>query len=119
MTAAAAPKGAHSCLIYLVEVATSKQYLMDSGGSFSILPLKSSAEPKGPHLMTADGKSITCWGRRTCTVRTRTRQFMWTFLLAPVAFPGEYPVCISNIRSQMNALGFKHKGCKKEAVLIG
>ena len=89
VTAAAAPKGAHSCLIYLVDVATSKQYLMDSGGSFSILPLKSSAEPKGPHLMTADGKPITCWGRRTCTVRTRTRQFMWTFLLAPVAFPGE------------------------------
>ena len=42
VTAAAAPKGAHSCLIYLVDVATSKQYLMDSGGSFSILPLKSS-----------------------------------------------------------------------------
>ena len=87
--AAATPKGTHRCLLSLVDVASSEQYLVYSGSSFSILPLKSSAEPKGPHLMTADGKSITCWGRRTCTVRTRTRQFMWTFLLAPVAFPGE------------------------------
>ena len=70
-----------------MDVANSKQYLVDSGSAFSILPHKSSAEPTGPRLMTADGKPLHCWGSRTRTVRTRTRQFSWTFLLAPVAFP--------------------------------
>ena len=39
-----------------------------------------------------------CWGRRTCTVCTRTRQFSWTFLLAPVAFPILGADFLSNFR---------------------
>ena len=70
-----------------MDVASSKWYLVDSGSSFGILPHKPSAEPAGPCLMTADGKPINCWGHRTCTVRIWTREFAWTFLLAPVAFP--------------------------------
>ena len=85
--AASAPKGTHSCLLYQVDVASSKRYLVDSGSAFSILPHKSSAEPTGLRLMTAYGKPLHCWGRRTCSVRTRTREFSWMFLLAPVAFP--------------------------------
>ena len=54
--AAAATKGTLGCLLYLVDVDNSKQYLVDSGSTFSILPHKSSAEPMGPRLMTADGK---------------------------------------------------------------
>ena len=96
--AAAAPKGAHSCLLYLVDVASSKRYLVDSGSAFSILPHKSSAEPTGPHMMTADGKPLTCWGRCMCTVRTRTMEFLWTFLLAPVAFPILGADFLSNFR---------------------
>ena len=71
----------------MVDMSSSKRYLVDSGSAFSILPHKSSAEPTGPSLMTADGKPLHCWGRRTCSVRTCTREFSWTFLLAPVAFP--------------------------------
>ena len=85
--AAAAPMGNPSCLLYLVDVASSKRYLVDFGSAFSILPHKSTAEPTGPRLMTVDGKPLHCWGHRTCTVHTRTRQFSWSFLLAPVAFP--------------------------------
>ena len=48
--------------------------------------------------MTADGKPLHCWGHPTCTVRTRTRQFSWTFLLAPVAFPKLGVNFLSNFR---------------------
>ena len=80
--AAAAPKGAHSCLLYLVDVASSRWYLVNSGSTFSIIPHKSSAEPTGPRLMTADG----------------TRQFSWTFLLAPMACPVLGADFLSNFR---------------------
>ena len=111
---AAAPKGGHSCLLYLVDVASSKQYLMDSGSAFSILPHKSSAEPTGPHLMTVDGKPLTCWGRRMCTVRTRTRECLWTFLLAPVAFPILGADFLSNFRLLVDSSNKRQvaRGCK-------
>ena len=48
--------------------------------------------------MTADGKPLHCWGRRTCSVRTHTREFSWTFLLAPVAFPILGADFLSNFR---------------------
>ena len=97
-TAAAAPKGAHSCLLYQVDRASSKRYLVDSGSAFSILANKSSAEPTGPRLMTADCKPLHCWGYRMCSVRTHTREFSWTFLLAPVAFPILGADFLSNFR---------------------
>ena len=37
--------GKPSCLLYLVDVASSKRYLVDSGSAYSILPRQSSAEP--------------------------------------------------------------------------
>ena len=79
--------GNPSCLLYLVDVASSMCYLVDFGSTYSILPHKSSAEPTGPRLMTADCKPLHCWGRRTCSIRTHTRESSWTFLLAPMAFP--------------------------------
>ena len=79
-------------------MANSKQYLVDSGSAFSILPHKSSAEPTGPRPMTADGKLLHCWGRCTCSVCTMTREFSWTFLLAPVAFPILGADFLSNFR---------------------
>ena len=60
---------------------------MDSGSAFSIIPLKSAAPPTGPRLVTTDGTPLKCWGRCTFTVHTRTKNFVWSFLLAPVAFP--------------------------------
>ena len=48
--------------------------------------------------MTADGKHLHCWGRRTCSVRTRIREFSWSFLLAPVAFPILGADFLSNFR---------------------
>ena len=100
--AAATPKGTHRCLLSLVDVASSKQYLVYSGSSFSILPHKSSAEATRPHLMTADGKPLHCWGCHMCTVCTWTREFTLTFLLALVAFPILGADFLSNLRFLVN-----------------
>ena len=50
-TAAAAPMGTPSCLLYLVDPASSRRYLVDSGSAFSIIPHKSAATPTGPRLI--------------------------------------------------------------------
>ena len=59
--AAAASKETLGRLLSQVDVDNSKQYLVDSGRAFSILPHKSLAEPTGPRLMTADGMTLHCW----------------------------------------------------------
>ena len=41
---------------------------------------------------------LTCWSRGTCSVCKRTREFLWTFLLAPVAFPILESDFLSNFR---------------------
>ena len=79
--------GNPSCFLYLVDAASSRRYLVDSRSAFSLIPHKSAAAPTGSRLITAHGTPLKCWGRRTCTVHTRTKKFTWSFLLAPVAFP--------------------------------
>ena len=77
--------GNPTCLLYLVDAANSRRYLVDSGSAYSIIPHKSAAAPTGPHLVTADGTPLKCWGHRTCTVHTRNKKFTRSFLLASVA----------------------------------
>ena len=64
--------------------------------------------------MTVDGKPLTCWGRRMCTVRTRTRECLWTFLLAPVAFPVLGADFLSNFRLLVDSSNKRQvaRGCK-------
>ena len=116
--AAAAPDGAHSCLLYLVDVASSKQYLGDSSSAFSILSHKSSAEPTGPRLMTADGKPLHCWGHCKCSVRTRTREFSWTFLLAPLVFPILGADFLSNFRLLVNNSNMRLVACDGKLIQL-
>ena len=62
--------GNPSCLLYLVDPANSKRYLVDSGSAYSIIPHKSVAAPTGLRLVTTDGTPLKGWGRHTCTVHT-------------------------------------------------
>ena len=66
----------------------SKQQLMvDTGAVCSVLPHRSTAQPAGPQLSGADGRSIPTWG----TIRRRLsfglRTFFVTFFLAAVRRP--------------------------------
>jgi hypothetical protein len=61
--------------------------LVDSGTSISILPHSSSAPSTGPHLVGANGKLVSAWGRRCQTVCFAGHNFEFDFFLAAVATP--------------------------------
>ena len=58
---------------------------MNSGSSFSLLPLHSPEVHSGPVLRTADGTPLPTWGVRTTIVRVGSHTFSFDFLLAPVS----------------------------------
>jgi hypothetical protein len=74
-------------LIFLHDSQNNFKFLVDSGASISILPHSSSAPPKGPHLVGANGKLIPAWVRRRQTVCFAGHNFEFDFFLAAVATP--------------------------------
>ncbi len=73
--------------IFLQDSRNNLKFLVDSGGSISILLHSSSAPPTGPHLVGANGKQIPAWGLRRRTVCFSGHNFEFDFLLAAVATP--------------------------------
>ena len=85
--AATAPVGQPGRLAFLVDEATGRRYLVDTGSAYSILPFRSSSKPTGPPLVTAAKSPIRCWGSRRTALRASGRIFRCEVLLADVAFP--------------------------------
>ena len=85
--AATALEGQPGRLALLVDEATSKRFLVDSGSAYSILPFRSASKPCGPALATAGKTPIRCWGSRMAVVAAGGRKFCCCLLLADVAFP--------------------------------
>ena len=48
-------------LIYLQDVLTNRQFLVDTGASRSVFPHHSPAAPTGPRLLMADGRPTKSW----------------------------------------------------------
>ena len=84
---AAISSGPKGRLALLVDKATQKQFLVDTGSSYSIIPHWSQELTSGPCLCTADRSPIACWGDRKLHVAVSGRRFTWPFLLADVALP--------------------------------
>ena len=74
-------------LIYLQDVLTNRQFLVDTGASCSVFPHHSSAAPTGPRLLMADGRPMKSWGCRTLPLQFGNRRFQFPFLLASVDNP--------------------------------
>ena len=74
-------------LILLWDSISSRDFLVDSGSSYSLLPHQSLAPPSGPILRTANGAPLPTWGIRNSSVRFGTHVFSFPFLLAPVSLP--------------------------------
>jgi hypothetical protein len=74
-------------LIFLQDTMNNLNFLVDSGASLSILPHSSTAQPTGPHLVGANGKSIPAWVFHHSTVCFSGQNFEFDFLLAAVATP--------------------------------
>jgi hypothetical protein len=74
-------------MIFLQDDDSKPQFIVDTGAVCSVLPHRSNAQPVGPQLSGADGRSILTWG----TIRRRLsfglRTFFVTFFLATVYRP--------------------------------
>jgi len=74
-------------LVFLQDQVTKQQFLVDTGASVSVMPHRSDANPTGPPLAGADGKSISSWGKITKKLCFGAQSFFCTFLLAAVSKP--------------------------------
>ncbi len=81
------PPGRPGRLGLLVDDASKRAYLIDTGAVYSVIPFTSSDPPTGPALTTADGTPLPCWGACSVTIRVGSFTFTWNFLRAAVAFP--------------------------------
>ena len=74
-------------LIYLQDILSNRNFLVDTGASRSVFPHHSSAAPTGPRLLMADGRPTKAWGSRIIPLQFGNRRFQFSFLLADVDRP--------------------------------
>jgi hypothetical protein len=74
-------------LAHMLDQASGRHFLVDTGSSFSILPFSSSSPATGPSLTGPAGEAIPCWGEAPLSVNFDGELFQWTFLKAAVQFP--------------------------------
>jgi hypothetical protein len=73
-------------LLHLTDKLSARQFLVDTGASYSIFPHTSSDPATGPLLKGPGGQSIACWGEKQVEVVFSGCRFQWPFLLAQVDF---------------------------------
>ena len=74
-------------LIYLRDILTNREFLVDTGASRSVFPHHSSKASTGLRLLMADGRPTKSWGCRTLPLQFGDRRFQFPFLLAAVDNP--------------------------------
>ena len=91
--ATAAPFDEISCpsLLFVRDILSGQDFLVDSGASVSVFPGSSSSSSDGFCLLNADGSPIFCSGSRLIPLRfscgSRAKIYTWKFQLAPVSVP--------------------------------
>jgi hypothetical protein len=74
-------------MIFLQDDDSKQQFMVDTGAVCSVLPHCSNAQPAGPQLSGADGRSIPTWGTIRHRLSFGLRTFFVTFFLAAVYRP--------------------------------
>ena len=74
-------------LIFLRDAISGRKFLVDTGATRSVLPLRSTAIATGPRLTGADGRPIAAWGTVSTHLQFGLQKFPFPFLLAAVARP--------------------------------
>jgi hypothetical protein len=75
---------ANAGLIFLTYELTNDRYLVDTGGTLSIVPCCQNSSPSGPLLKGADRQPIPSWGFIKKTVQFQGKLFTATFLPSPI-----------------------------------
>ena len=80
-----------SALLFVKDILSSQEFLVDSGASVSVFPGPRSSSDDGVCLLTADGSPMICSG--SCLIPLRfscgsgSKVYTWNFQLAPVSIP--------------------------------
>ena len=80
-----------SSFLFLKDVLSGREFLVDSGASVSVFPGPRSSSDDGVQLLTADGSPMICSGTHNIPPRfsccSGSRVYSWNFQLAPVSVP--------------------------------
>ena len=75
MALAADPSGCPSCLLVFTDSTSNKQFLVDTGSAYSIIPYSSSEPASGLAIMATDRTIIPCWGSHVQTITAGRHTF--------------------------------------------
>ena len=123
--ATAAPFEEISCpsLLFVRDIVSGQEFLVDSGASMSVFPGPSSSSGDGFHLLNADGSPIFCSGSRLIPLRfscgSRAKVFAWKFQLAPVSVPllGADFLLHFNLLVDIKGRKLVHADCPEDVVI--
>jgi hypothetical protein len=74
-------------LLFLRDLLTGQDFLVDTGASHSVLPYSSADPQRGPALVSVDGSPIATWGYSERQVNFAGQLFNFSFVRAQVAQP--------------------------------
>lgn len=82
--------GHNSGLLFLCDMVSKRQFLVDTGAEVSVLPvtgLDRRTRQTGPPLLAANGSSIKTYGMRTLSLHFASNTYQWNFVIADVSHP--------------------------------
>jgi hypothetical protein len=74
-------------MIFLQDDDSKQQFMVDTGAVCTVLPHRSNAQPAGPQLSGADGRSIPMWGTIRRRLSFRLRMFFSPSFSPPFTDP--------------------------------
>ena len=123
--ATAAPFEEISCpsLLFVRDIVSGQEFLVDSGASVSVFPGPSSSSGDGFRLLNAEGSPIFCSGSRLIPLRfscgSRAKVYAWKFQLAPVSVPllGADFLLHFNLLVDIKGRKLVHADCPEDVVI--
>jgi hypothetical protein len=84
--------GRNNGLLFLSDIVSKQQFLVDTGAEVSVLPatgFDTRTRKEGPPLSAANGSSIKTYGTRTLSLHlaTNTYMYQWDFVIPDVSRP--------------------------------
>ena len=110
-------------LLFLKDILSDREFLVDSGASVSVFPGPKSTSSDGVRLLTADGSPMICSGTKIIPLRfscgSGSKVYTWTFQLAPVSVPLLGANFLEHFNLLVDIKGRKvvHAQCPEDVVL--
>ena len=110
-------------LLFVQDLLSGRDFLVDSGASVSVFPGPRSSSVDGIKLLTADGLSMFCSGSRLVPLRfscgSGSKVYTWNFQLAPVSMPLLGPDFLSHFNLLVDIRGRRlfHADCPEYVII--